>query len=478
MNPRFALAGLCGLLFGGLLSIASPGQFAMAMATAFVLPVILRQPYLGLALFAFTATFMPYSTVELGVRITLSEALLAMACLGTLWQLCMHRLHWSWGPTEKAVLLLMVFSALPFAVGQLTIHTDDNGLVNWARWLLNLSTIFLVPLLLADAERRERLIVVLLAGSLALLLLSLTEFLRHQSTQDMISLLTRMHYAHTDAVRSIFTVEHARLATPWVHPNLTGGALVLFVPLGLSFALVREGWKRWLGSAVALLGGVALLLSSSRGAMLSLAAVLIWMACLRVPATRQILLAAAVIGVVLVLFYPPLHARIATMFSAGNASTQVRMDEYRRFPEAVARYPLGIGFKADPPVPGSGLLGISNLWLNYVYKLGLLGMLMYCAVIWRWWRECRPRGAIDKLGPANGIWLGSLAGIVAALLTGLFDHYYSFTVVLVALFWLMLGINLQAARELYGVRRAQRNPSLLPFTARLPANETSHLPLH
>lgn len=122
------------------------------------------------------------------------------------------------------------------------------------------------------------------------------------------------------------------------------------------------------------------------------------------------------------------------------------MDEYTHFPEVMTRYPLGIGFKVDPPVPGSGLLGISNLWLNFIYKMGIPGMLLFVVVTLRWWRECRPRGPIPQITQDNALWLGSSCGVAAALLTGLFDHYFSFTNVLIALFWLLLALSLQQAR--------------------------------
>jgi len=44
------------------------------------------------------------------------------------------------------------------------------------------------------------------------------------------------------------------------------------------------------------------------------------------------------------------------------------------------------------------------------------------------------------------LWIGSITGLLAALLTGFFDHYFSFTVVLIALFWLLMGISLQQTR--------------------------------
>ena len=456
MTPRLLIASLCGIVFGALLWVLPADQFALALLAAVSALAALQRPAFALVLFALAATFMPFATFQLGVRITVAEALLILAWAGTLWQLFIHRIAWSWGRTEKALVVLMLFSALPFVVGQVTIHADGSGAVNWFRWLLNLSVLLLVPLLLIEQRRREQLIEMLLLGTLAMLLLSLGTFMRHHNAMDMIPLLTAMHYAHPEAMQDIFSAEPARLGTPWVHPNLTGGALVLFLPLALFYGIARDGWRRWLGLTTAVLGVIGLLLSSSRGAILSLTLVLLWLVWLKVPMTRKLILAAFVAGAALVLFYPPLQARIATMFSSTNASTEIRFDEYRMFPAAMSRYPLGIGFKVDPPVPGSGLLGISNVWLNYIYKIGVPGMLLFCAVLWQWWRECRPRGKVPRVGADNAIWLGTLAGLSAALLTGLFDHYYSFTMVLVALFWLMMGLNLQAARALHPPRARRR----------------------
>ena len=173
------------------------------------------------------------------------------------------------------------------------------------------------------------------------------------------------------------------------------------------------------------------------------------------PYTGRLLLLGVGLVVVLVLSYPPLQERLATIFSPQNASTEVRFDEYRMFPKAVARYPLGIGFKVDPPVPGTDLLGISNLWLNFMYKVGLGGMLLFIAVTWRWWREARPEKGPIRLTRDNAIWLGSTGGILAALVSGLFDHYFSFAVVMIGLFWLLVGINLLEARRLFPERQPQ-----------------------
>lgn len=437
-----------GLLFGSLLWFLPPLKLSIVIIGSGVALTIIRKPIYGFLLFAFVAPFIPYTTVKLGIRITISEALLAITWLGVLWQLFIHKLKPHLGMTEKALIVLIIFSVLPFVIGQVTIMAEGKGLVNWIRWTLNLSILFLVPMLIDDKSKRDQLIIMLLLGILANLLLSIGLFVKNRDAQSMIPILASLQYAHPEAVQDIFSGNFTRMASPWVHPNLTGGALVLFLPLAFFYGLSESGFRRKLGLFVAVLSAVGLMLSISRGAILSLALVLMWLAYLRVPYSSKMILWGGALSIMLVAFYPPLQERLSTMFSSTNASTEVRLDEYRLFPDAVAKYPMGIGFKVDPPVPGDdNLVGISNLWLNIVYKIGFIGLILYLAVTIFWWRETRPRGKIKTITKDNALWLGSHAGVLAALTTGLFDHYFSFTMVLIGLFWLLLGLNLQASRN-------------------------------
>jgi hypothetical protein len=446
---RLLLALFCALVFSILFVFTSAATMVMAIVAIVLALNIVRLPFLGLILFGFVATFIPYTTVNLGIRVTISEALLGLVWLGVFWQMMQGRLAWQFGKTEQRLRYLMIYSALPFLLGQFIMSgAEGNGPVNWVRWLLNLSPLLLFPILVDNGFRRDQLIVSLLLGSLVMLLLSVGMFLKDHDANTFIVILEKLKYAHPEAVKDIFSANFSRMASPWVHPNLTGGVLVLFLPLAFFYALVQQGWRRLLGFSVVVLGAAGLLFSSSRGAIVSLVLVLLWLTSYRVPYAGRVIGVALALGVGLVLFYPPLQARLATTFSSSNASTEIRMDEYRRFPEAMARYPLGIGFKVDPPPPKTNLLGISNLWLNFIYKLGIPGMLLFIAVTLAWWRECRPHAKLSEMSPERGIWIGSGAGLLAALLTGLFDHYYSFTMVLIALFWLMMAINLQSARSL------------------------------
>ena len=450
---------LFGVLFGALALLLSPAKAFVAVIGLAGALTILRFPLWGLLLFALVATFMPYSTVNLGIRTTVSEAILALTWGAVVWQRFLSRVpespRFTQRPTDQMLMWLMLFSVFPFVVGQVITHADSSGLANWLRWLLNLSGVFLAAKLLVDQKHRESLVIALLLGTLAMLVLSIGVFVRTRSGAGIAPILGLFNYANFDMLKFGLEAMSSRMGSPWTHPNAIGGIMALLLPLAFCFGMTEQGWKRALGLGVACLGAAALLLASSRGAMVSLALVLIWMASRRVPYTGRLLMIGAALTIALVMAYPPLQDRLATIFSTNNASTEVRFDEYRMFPQAVAAYPLGIGFKVDPPVPGTGLLGISNLWLNYIYKIGLVGMLLFVAVTVRWWREARPEKGPIRLTKDNALWLGTTAGILSALVSGLFDHYFSFAVVMVALFWLMVGINVLEARRLFPARLPQ-----------------------
>ena len=95
--------------------------------------------------------------------------------------------------------------------------------------------------------------------------------------------------------------------------------------------------------------------------------------------------------------------------------------------------------------------------------MGLPGMLLFIAITVSWWKEVRPPAGRIVLTPENAINLGCMSGVLAALCSGLFDHYFSFTSVLVALFWLFIGISLHESRRLRATAaRPQPSPVALP----------------
>ena len=451
-RPLIAFPVFMGLFFGLLLMLGGLPLMVLAVAAVTMGAIVMTKPLRGLLLFCLIAPAVPWSVVNLGVRITVSEALLVLTWMGVLWQRLMGdpalqtRLAPRLAP-EQRMIWLMIWSLVPLIVGQLMVQAEGSGPVNWVRWLLNLSLLFLVPLLTPDAQRRDRMMVCLLLGYLGLLALSLGVFLKTRDSRAMIPILSSLHYAHPEALEDIFSADYTRMASPWVHPNATGGALLLGVPLALFYGVAHQGWRRWLGFTVAIGGAAGIVFSGSRGALLCLGLLVVWLASRRVPYAGRMLVAGALAASAMLMFYPPAQQRFVSLFSSGDVSTGVRFDEYSRYPEAVARFPLGVGFKIDPPPPNTGLIGISNLWLNYMYKLGFPGMVLFIAITLAWWREVRHFGDPSHITPANAMRIGSAGAIVAALMTGFIDHYYSFTQVLLALFWMIMAISLQEARQ-------------------------------
>jgi hypothetical protein len=447
---------LIALLFGVLVWVLPALKVTAALIGIAAMVTIVRRPLRGLLLFGVLATFLPYATVQIGIRTTVSEALLMLVWASLL----AHRLFALYNPplnlmrTERWLIALMLFSALPFVVGQLTVNAEGNGPINWARWLFNLSPLFLVPRLLGDEKSREQMTIAMLLGTLLLLLLSIPVYLKNGNSTAIISIIGGLGYSNLDTLNEGLSGFSTRMGTPWTHPNIAGGAMAMLLPLAFCIGVTRRGAVRALGLAVAVLAAAGLLFTGSRGALLSLLVVMCWMARKRVPYVSRMLMAAVFLGALLLMFYPPLQERLLGLFSSNDASTAVRFDEYSHFPDAVKMFPLGIGFKVDPPVPGTGLWGISNLWLNYIYKLGIPGMLLFIAVTVSWWKEARLSGNAVILNRDTALWLGTRAGVMSALLSGFFDHYFSFTTVLIALFWLLLGVNLHEARRLQS--KAQR----------------------
>jgi hypothetical protein len=421
---------LAGLLFGALMLLGGPPIVVAGVVGIAAVVTILSRPFWGLLLFCVIAPFVPWTTVTIGIRVTLSEALLALTWAGVAWQWLMGRLPpLHKGPTERAMLWLMAWSVV--------------------RWLLNASTLFLVPLLARTPAQRQRMMDGLVIGFAAMVALSLGLFIKTPDARAMIPVLSSLHYAHPEALQDIFSAMSNRMASPWVHPNSTGGALLLGVPLAMFYGLTQTGWRRALCLFVALGGAAGIVFSGSRGALLCMGALVIWLAYRRVPAAGRTLLIGSLLSATMLIAYPPAQERLASLFKGSeDASTSVRFDEYRNFHRAVERYPLGMGFKIDTPPTGSGLFGISNLWLNYWYKLGLPGMLLFIAVTVAWWKEVRQLGDLSRMNTHNALRVGSVGAMLAALLTGFIDHYFSFTQVLLALFWLTMAISLQQSRPL------------------------------
>ncbi|MDC6684790.1 hypothetical protein N4Q63_27350, partial [Leclercia adecarboxylata] len=82
MLPGKFVSLLLGLVFGGLLLALSPIKVMLVVAGVAVALTLIRFPLWGLLIFAVLATSIPYTTLQLGIRTTVSEAVLGLTWVG------------------------------------------------------------------------------------------------------------------------------------------------------------------------------------------------------------------------------------------------------------------------------------------------------------------------------------------------------------------------------------------------------------
>jgi len=129
----------------------------------------------------------------------------------------------------------------------------------------------------------------------------------------------------------------------------------------------------------------------------------------------------------------------------------MRLEEYRTALAILREYPaFGVGFGQAPTV--ELWTGVSSIYLLVAERMGLLGLgtflLVVIGILGIGWRALRQAGW-DERSDLLLAWLGAQG---AALLIGLFDHYYvniSFPH-MVAIFWFTHVMVLGLARRAPG----------------------------
>jgi O-antigen ligase len=282
-----------------------------------------------------------------------------------------------------------------------------------------------------------------LAGALGLLLflltpwrqvelLSMLEPIGYPSGWGLLRYLPGPNDTYTETIRAIGTS---------VDPNVFAGMLLVAAALITAqlFApcpIVSRAWLVPLGLLVV----ACMLATHSRATWLGLAAAGAWIATLRYR--RAWLLGG--VAAVLVAFTPlgqTLFARVLSGFAAQDKASALRVSEYANAVEIIRAYPvLGIGFGVSPQL---GLHpGVSSQLLLVAQQVGLLGLAAYvitlAAVL-----VPSLRSVVGSAEPRlQGLVTALQAGFVAALVAGLFDHYWANTAFqhAVTLFWYLAAL--------------------------------------
>ncbi len=345
---------------------------------------------------------------------------------------------------------LMLFA---FLMGLRHAPLDMRTLRTVAEMVLGLALIpVLVDVMRKEGTLRRAVAALILLGGLSALVGIALWALPDPSAEALLNRLGRFEYPVGGVLRYRETpgaLLNERAIGTWIDPNAFGGFLVMVGAVTAPQVFAQKPvLPRWLAAGLMGVITLALFLTDSRGAMLSLAAALTFVAALRY---RRLLLIMALVAVI-ALFLPVTQRYINKLeagFTSQDVETQMRWGEYKDALRLISRHPvMGVGFSGTPEI--DLYLGVANTYLTIASHAGFVGLAAYVLMMgsafiysFAHYRALQARPALTD------VWLGLAAGIVGVLVGGVFDHFY-FKIDLfqatMALVWIIFGLLLAAVR--------------------------------
>ncbi len=434
IGPVYMIGGLLGLL---------AGLYILTDLNAALYAVIV---VLGL---------LPFGTLpfKIGLTPTLLDVTLGAFFLVYLFQwMTGRRRLFQLTPLHPVFVGLVLVLVMAFILGLGHASLRPDILRQFAELLLSIG----LALVLCDVIREEgvlrRVMVVFFVMAAVTALIGIGLYvLPNATTESLLVRFAQFGYPNGGVIR--YVEDNPALAERaigvWIDPNAFGGVLAVLgaITLPLAFSQQTSRLIRFLVWGAMGLVGLALFLTYSRGALLSLGAAFVFIAVLRY---RRLLWLMLAVGV-LILVLPMTQGYVLRMiegFQVADPATQMRVGEISDALKLIQRYPvLGVGFAGTPT--RDVYLGVANLYLTLAGNAGLVGLGAYLLAmaayflygLKAWNRPGRP-------ARFEALWLGMHAGILAALATGVFDHYF-FKLEFQpsgVLFWLVLGLGLATTR--------------------------------
>ena len=354
----------------------------------------------------------------------------------------------TWLGLPVALFMLLAVGAFVFGLAHAPLTSYDVR--HFGELLLSVALFYLVVNTVRDAGRLRRIgraLVVCAFGAAALgvLLYVIADQVSDDLVIRVLSALGRLGYPTGPGVLRYIRDDlelPMRATSTSVDPNVLGSLLNLALAISIPqlFApkpLIRRRYLLPMIGIMALCLGLTL----SRGALVGIGVALALVAALRYRRLWPVL----VVALVLMLLLPQTQD-LVTHFVAGlrfeDLATQMRIGEYKDALILIGRYPwLGVGFSGSPDI--DTYIGVSMVYLLIAEQMGLVGLTSFFVVIAvflaRFWRS-RDLAMADL--ELEALWWGLHAGIIGALVGGIFDHYF-FNLDFhhsVTLFWLVTGL--------------------------------------
>lgn len=244
-----------------------------------------------------------------------------------------------------------------------------------------------------------------------------------------------------------------RIYSVFGNPNVYGEFLVLTLPLMFAgFNQYKRLWVKLIYGGIFALGGLNVLLTLSRGSMMSLAIALVLVVLFKDRKYLPVL----VVGVLLSPYFVPqsIIDRILTIFQGGDTSTSYR----------VSIYTASLDMLKDYVVEGVGLGNFKVLYKAYAYsaaksfhahntllmimiELGLVGFAAWILYFTTWLKEIfSAQKSVNRYGYFA---FAAFAGIVGCTVQGMVDHvFHNYDILFFYVLMMTFGvIAAQIARE-------------------------------
>ncbi len=239
-------------------------------------------------------------------------------------------------------------------------------------------------------------------------------------------------------------------------PNELGGFLAMFTAFAVAqLPAARSLWTKLLLVGTGAAGGLALVMTVSRGAVLALVAALFYVGLRSSRILTAVLL--------LVLLSSPLWApdylkermtgtQVTSESSddvALEGSAQLRVDTWRAIMNVVSAHPLdGVGFSGlEAVLPDMGTaMGVEvkdtahNTFLRFLGEMGVLGLALFLLLLWRCWSLGHEAMRLAATPADRSLGLGLASATLALAVSCAFGDRF-FSILISGNFWMACALT-------------------------------------
>ena len=450
------LLGIIGGVLALILVMAGPVMTFAGLIAITVGLIALSNLDAALVVLLATVGLLPFGTLPFKIAITpsLIDVSLGMVIVVYLFQwMTGRRYQLQSTPVHIVIIIFILIMSGAFVRGLANAPLTPTILRRFVGLMGNLVlALIIVDIVRTKLTLRRMVATFMLIGAVAGAIGIVLWFLDEFTAEAILNRLGRIGYPVGGVIRvreDGVQVLRERAIGTWVDPNAYGGFLMMVGALTAPQLLSKKPVipYRWVMMVLFTLIALALFLSDSRGSMLGLIVGVGFVSLLRYRKLIWVMIAIALIS----LFLPPTQEfinRLIAGFTGADLETQMRFGEYKDAFRLIGRYPtLGVGFSAPPDI--DLYIGFASTYLTITANAGVIGLLAYLTTFTSvFGYGYRNRAAVAPDDDINDIWYGLMAGILGALFSSIFDHFY-FNVEFQAtalVVWLYVGLFLATTR--------------------------------